>query len=49
MNLTRASVLNISLKMGEHSIAVKVVDNDGLENTEVVKLKVNGVVEKIII
>ncbi len=37
----------ISLKTGEHSIAVKVVDNDGLENTEVVKLKVNGVVEKV--
>jgi DNA modification methylase len=32
---------------GEHSIAVKVVDNDGLENTEVVRLKVNGVVEKV--
>jgi site-specific DNA-methyltransferase (adenine-specific) len=37
----------VSLKTGEHSIAVKVVDNDGLENTEVVKLKVNGVVEKV--
>jgi len=37
----------VSLKTGEHSIAVKVVDNDGLENTEIVKLKVNGVVEKL--
>jgi len=37
----------VSLKTGEHSIAVKVVDNDGLENTEIVKLKVNGVVEKV--
>jgi len=37
----------ISLKTGEHSIAVKVVDNDGLENIEIVKLKVNGVVEKV--
>jgi len=37
----------ISLKTGTHSIAVKVVDNDGLENIEVVRLKVNGVVEKV--
>jgi hypothetical protein len=29
----------------EHKIAVKVVDNDGLENVEVIKLKVNGKVE----
>ncbi|MEN9847684.1 MAG: hypothetical protein RL368_424 [Pseudomonadota bacterium] len=32
-------------RAGNHSIAVKVVDNDGLESLEVVKLKVNGVVE----
>jgi len=37
---------SVSLKTGIHSIAVKVVDNDGLENTEVVQLKINGVVEK---
>jgi hypothetical protein len=35
------------LKAGAHSIAVKVVDNDGLENTEIVQLKINGVVEKV--
>jgi DNA modification methylase len=29
-------------KPGFHSIAVKVVDNDGLDNIEVIKLKVNG-------
>ena len=34
------------LKAGLHNIAVKVVDNDGLEGVEVVKLKVNGKVEK---
>ncbi|GAB6391017.1 MAG: site-specific DNA-methyltransferase [Treponematales bacterium] len=33
-------------KPGEHSVAVKVVDNDGLENIEVVSLKVNGKVER---
>ena len=35
------------LKAGVHYIAVKVVDNDGLEGVEVVKLKVNGVVEPL--
>jgi DNA modification methylase len=37
----------LSLKAGTHNIAVKVVDNDGLENTEVVMLKINGDVEKV--
>jgi DNA modification methylase len=37
----------ISLKTGIHNIAVKVVDNDGLENMEIIKLKINGVVEKL--
>jgi hypothetical protein len=35
-----------SFKAGIHQIAVKVVDNEGLESIEVVKLKVNGVVER---
>lgn len=33
-------------KPGIHNIAVKVVDNEGLDNIEVVKLKVNGTVER---
>ena len=33
-------------KAGLHSVAVKVVDNDGLENIETIKLKVNGTVER---
>jgi len=33
-------------KPGQHSIAVKVIDNDGLENIEVIKLKVNGGIER---
>jgi hypothetical protein len=37
----------IFLKTGTHTIAVKVVDNDGLENVEIIKLKINGVVEQI--
>jgi hypothetical protein len=32
----------ITLKAGTHNIAVKVVDNDGLENIETIKLKING-------
>ena len=37
----------LTLKAGTHNIAVKVVDNDALENTEIVRLKINGVVEKM--
>jgi DNA modification methylase len=32
-------------KAGSYSIAVKVIDNEGLENIEIVKLKINGVVK----
>jgi DNA modification methylase len=32
-------------KAGLHSIAAKVVDNDGLESIEVIKLKVNGIIK----
>jgi DNA modification methylase len=33
-------------KAGEHKIAVKVVDGEGLESIEIVKLKINGKVER---
>lgn len=33
-------------KSGIHCVAVKVVDNDGLENMDVIRLKVNGIVEQ---
>jgi hypothetical protein len=36
----------LTLKTGEYAIAVKVVDNDGLENKEIVQLKINGIVER---
>jgi len=36
-----------TLKAGKYVIAVKVIDNDGLENTEIIQLKINGVIEKI--
>jgi site-specific DNA-methyltransferase (adenine-specific) len=36
----------LSLKTGEQTIAVKVVDNDGLENMEIVQLKINGALER---
>ncbi len=32
-------------KAGSYSIAVKVIDNEGLENIEIVKLKINGVIK----
>ena len=35
-----------TFKSGEYKIAVKVIDNEGLENTEIIKLKVNGKLEK---
>jgi DNA modification methylase len=31
-------------KIGEYQIAVKVVDNEGLESLEIIKLKINGVI-----
>jgi DNA modification methylase len=33
-------------KVGQHLVAVKVVDNDGLENIEVIKLQINGKIKK---
>ncbi len=33
-------------KAGLHEIAVKVIDNEGLENIEILKLKVNGKIER---
>lgn len=44
--LDKTGTATHKFKPGQHSIACKVVDNDGLENVEVVKLKVNGVVER---
>ncbi|MDR1860022.1 MAG: hypothetical protein LBR06_03785 [Bacteroidales bacterium] len=45
MTLDREGIQTLKLKAGQHSIAAKVVDNDGLENIEVIRLKVNGKVE----
>ena len=36
-----------TFKAGIHTIAVKVVNNEGLESIEIIKLKVNGVVKKM--
>ncbi len=32
-------------KAGSHSVAVKVFDNEGLENIEIINLKINGIVQ----
>jgi site-specific DNA-methyltransferase (adenine-specific) len=37
----------LTLKTGTHFIAVKVVDNEGLENTEIIQLKINGGVKEV--
>jgi site-specific DNA-methyltransferase (adenine-specific) len=34
-------------KAGKHCIMVKVIDNEGLESTEMIQLKINGKVERI--
>jgi hypothetical protein len=44
--LDKAGKQTAKFKAGQHEIAVKVVDNDGLESIEVVKLKVNGTTER---
>ncbi|MEY4768936.1 MAG: hypothetical protein RL637_1575 [Pseudomonadota bacterium] len=36
-----------SFKIGSYQIAVKVVDNEGLENIEILKLKINGEVSEL--
>jgi len=36
-----------TLKAGMHAIAVKALDNEGLESLEIVQLKVNSVVKKL--
>jgi len=38
---------HLILGAGMHTIAVKAVDNEGLESLETVQLKVNGVVKKL--
>lgn len=40
--LDKVGKQNYKFKTGEHTIAVKVVDNEGLESVEVIKLKING-------
>ncbi len=44
--LDKIGTQTMKFKAGLHQIAVKVVDNDGLENIEVIKLKVNGILER---
>jgi hypothetical protein len=36
-----------TFKAGMHTIAVKAVDNEGLESVELIKLKVNGTVKSV--
>ena len=45
--IDKSGCLSHTFKAGVHTIAVKVVDNEGLESIEIVKLKINGVIEKL--
>lgn len=44
--IDKAGKQQSKFKPGSHKIAVKVVDNDGLDNIEIISLKVNGIVER---
>jgi hypothetical protein len=44
--LDKTGTQSWKFKPGQHVVAVKVVDNDGLENLEVIRVKVNGVVTR---
>ena len=45
--IDKAGLQSYKFKAGLHEIAVKVVDSEGLENIEIIKLKVNGKIEKL--
>ncbi|MDR2782618.1 MAG: hypothetical protein LBB48_02050 [Treponema sp.] len=45
--LTKKASKLFRLKPERILIAVKVVDNDGLENVEIIKLKINGAVDRL--
>jgi hypothetical protein len=45
--MDREGVRRHSFRAGVHHIAVKAVDNRGLENIEAIKLKINGAVEQM--
>jgi len=43
--LDKDGIQKYKFAAGSYSIAVKVIDNEGLENIEIIKLKINGVVQ----
>ncbi|MDR1859519.1 MAG: hypothetical protein LBR06_01180 [Bacteroidales bacterium] len=45
--LDKEGIQTQKFKAAQHTVAVKVVDNDGLESIEIIRLKVNGKVEVI--
>ncbi len=44
--LNKEGIASFKFKPGNHTIAVKAVDNEGLEAIEVIKVKVNGLVKR---
>jgi len=45
--LDKSGKQTYTFKAGVHTVAVKIVDNEGLESIEAIKLKINGVVKKV--
>ena len=43
--IDKEGVQSVKLRPGLHTIAAKVIDNDGLESLETIKLKINGNIE----
>ncbi len=44
--LDKDGIKTNKFKPGTHTIAVKAIDNEGLEAIEIIKIKVNGAVER---
>jgi len=44
--IDKHGIQNYKFKAGMHNVAVKTVDSEGLESIEIIKLKVNGSIER---
>jgi adenine specific DNA methylase Mod len=44
--IDKTGLQSYKFRAGTHNIAVKVIDSEGLENIEIIKLKVNGKIER---
>jgi hypothetical protein len=44
--IDKTGIQNYKFKAGMHNVAVKTVDSEGLESIEIIKLKINGTIER---